>query len=207
MLQKSTILKVLEIFFLFPTKKHYLKDISRRINIAHTSVKKNLDILLKKKLIIKESEKRGTRNFPLYKANIDNPDFRNQKKIYNYSEILNSGLINFLEEKLTPKTIVLFGSYQRGEDIEESDVDLFLECPKENVNLKEYEKILNRKVEVHFRNSFDFFPEELKNNIANGIVLKGFLKCFDDTKNNRGQGKSKKSKKNGSYKSSKTKRK
>ena len=39
------------------------------------------------------------------------------------------------EGKLAPKSIVLFGSYQKGEDIENSDIDIFVECKKEKLNI------------------------------------------------------------------------
>ena len=72
MLQKSSMLKTVEIFFVNPNKKHYLMNISRSIGLAHTSVKKNLDKLVKLGLIIGSVEKKGGRKFPLYKANINN---------------------------------------------------------------------------------------------------------------------------------------
>ena len=80
-----------------------------------------------------------------------------------------------------PKAIVLFGSYRKGEDISGSDIDIAIE--KDDV--KEYttvrlnellnlEKRLDRKIQVHLfnRKSVDV---NLFNNIANGIVLSGFL--------------------------------
>ena len=51
MLQKSSISKTLEIFFLNPSKEHYLMNISRNIELAHTSVKKNIVKLVKLELI------------------------------------------------------------------------------------------------------------------------------------------------------------
>ena len=77
-----------------------------------------------------------------------------------------------------PKTIVLFGSYRRGEDVEESDIDIFLECKKENVNVERFEKKLGRKIQLHFQENFNAYPKELKNNIINGIVLSGFLEGY-----------------------------
>lgn len=41
-------------FFTEPTKSHYLIDISRKINLAHTSVKKELDVLVKYRFISKK---------------------------------------------------------------------------------------------------------------------------------------------------------
>ena len=92
--------------------------------------------------------------------------------------VLESGIIAHIEEKLTPKCIVLFGSYQRGEDTEESDIDLFIEAKHKTINTKQFEKKLNRKVELHFNKSFTKYPQELKNNIINGIVLHGFLEGY-----------------------------
>ena len=86
-----------------------------------------------------------------------------------------SGLIEYLEEKLFPKVIVLFGSYRKGEDMIDSDIDLFVECKKEELNLSLFEKKLKRKIQLHFKEDFNSFPKELKNNIINGIVLYGFL--------------------------------
>jgi len=178
MLQKSSIYKTAEVFFVSPTKKHYLMDISRNIKLAHTSVKKNLGKLIKLGLIIESIEKKGGRKFPLYLATSENKIFRKQKIIYNISAVFASGLVEFIEEKLMPKSIVLFGSYQRGEDIEGSDIDLFIECKREELNMGSFEKKLGRKIELHFNDSFDSYPKELKNNIINGIVVKGFLEGY-----------------------------
>ena len=79
---------------------------------------------------------------------------------------------------MAPKSIVLFGSYQRGEDIENSDIDLFIESKKEKLDINIFEKKLKRKIELHFKEDFTSYPKELKNNIINGIVLSGFLEGY-----------------------------
>lgn len=178
MLQKSSVSRTMEVFFVNPTKKHYLMDISRNVKLAHTSVKKNLDKLKEAKLIIESIEKKGERKFPLYNANLDDKQFKKYKIIHNISSILESKLIEFIEEKLIPKSIVLFGSYLRGEDDEESDIDIFVECKKEELTLKPFEKKLGRKIELHFNEDFNSYPKELKNNIINGLALKGFLEGY-----------------------------
>src|SRR3989338_42605 len=174
MLQKSSIFRTAAIFFTMPSKDHYLMDISRCIGLAHTSAKKNLEDLRKLGIINEHSEKRGKRVYPLYRANPDNKLFKMHKSIHNLSCILESDLICFIEEKLMPKSIVLFGSYSRGEDIEASDIDLFVECKKEEISLKIFERKLARKIELHFMENFTLYPPELKNNIINGIVLSGY---------------------------------
>jgi len=178
MLQISSIQQTAEIFFLNPSKKQYLMDISRSISLAHTSVKKNLDQLLKLGLINESIEKRGKRKFPFYRANLENKTFREYKMIYNLSSLLDSGIINYIEETLMPKSIVLFGSYRRGEDIETSDIDIFVECNADKLDLVLFEKKLDRKIQLHFREKFESYTTELKNNIINGIVLRGFLEGY-----------------------------
>lgn len=178
MLQKSSKDRTIEVFFANPTKKHYLMGISRTIGLAHTSVKKNLDRLVRLELVTEFIEKKGDRKFPIYQANLNNKTFKKYKTIYNLSAVLQSKLIDFIEEKLMPKSIVLFGSYQRGEDIESSDIDLFIECKKEELDVSQFEKKLGRKIELHFNDNFSSYPKELKNNIINGRVLSGFLEGY-----------------------------
>ena len=178
MLQKSSIWKTAEIFFREPHKDHYLMNISRSIGLAHTSVKKNLNKLVKLGLIVESIEKKGHRKFPIYKADPDHKNFKKCRIIYNLSSLLESNLVEFIEETLTPRSIVLFGSYQKGEDSEKSDIDLFVECKKEEFDLHLFEKKLGRKIELHFKESFNSYSKDLKNNIINGTVLSGFLEGY-----------------------------
>ena len=178
MLQKSSILNTLNVFFEEPTRRHSLIDISRKISLAHTSVKKNIKGLIDLGFIKKEIETKGTRKFPVYIANRSYKRFTQVKKINNLDSLLKSGLVEFLEEKLMPKCIVVFGSYSKGEDIEESDIDLFIESKKTEINCIPFEKKLKRKIELHFKERFNDYSKELKNNILQGIVLNGFLEGY-----------------------------
>ena len=171
-------LRSLAVFFIEPTKAHYVANISRSICLSHTSVKRNLIRLVRLGLVEEKKEKKGSRKFPIYKAVMDNKVFRLHKRIHNLASIFESGLIGFLEEKLSPKSIVLFGSYQRGEDIESSDIDIFVECKEEELDLRKFETQMHRKIELHFRDNFADYTKELKNNIINGIVLSGFLEGY-----------------------------
>ena len=178
MLQKSSMLRIAEFFFVNPTKKNYLMNISRSVGLAHTSIKKNLDKLARLGLIIESIEKKGGRKFPLYKANTNNRLFKEYKIVYNLSSLLESGVISFIEEKLMPKSVIVFGSYRRGDDIEKSDIDIFVECKEEEINLNKFEKKLGKKIQLHFKENFTLYSKELKNNIINGIVVSGFLEGY-----------------------------
>lgn len=178
MLQKSSMYTTLEPFLKEPTKEHYLIDISREIKLAHTSVNNNLKKLVSLDLIKKRIERKGSRKFPVYFVNRDNKQFILLKKFYNLDSLYDTGLIDFLEEKITPRCVVLFGSYSRGEDTETSDIDLFIESKTKDLDIVQFERKLKRKIELHFNENFKTYPKELKNNILNGIILSGFLEGY-----------------------------
>jgi predicted nucleotidyltransferase len=178
MLQKSSLWKTASVFFDRPTEEHYLVGISRDINLAHTSVKKHLMHLVREGVIVERILERGNRRFPVYTANINSREYRKHKKIANLISLADSGLIEHIEEKLMPRSIVLFGSYARGEDAEDSDIDLFVECRQGGLKLQGFERLLKRGIQLHFNDRFTSYPKELKNNISNGIVMTGFLEAF-----------------------------
>ncbi len=178
MLQKYNRWKVARVFFNEPRKEHYLREISRKSGLSTTSVKKHLESLKDEKIIEGAEVKRGERTYPLYKAQTFSDKYKKLKKTDFLYRMENTGLLEYLEETFSPDCIVLFGSASRGEDTEDSDIDLFLQAEERNVELDEYEEGLNRKIQLHLNPDFKDYPEELKNNIANGIVLRGFLEVF-----------------------------
>ena len=171
-------MKTADFFFENPSKKSGLLEISRSVRLAHTSAKKNLTELVKSKLVVESVDLKGKRKFRTYKANADSKRFRDRKMVYNVISLLDSGLIEFIEDKLSPKCIVLFGSYRRGEDVESSDIDVFVECKEERISVIKFRKKLNRIIQLHFKEDFNLYSAELKNNVINGFVLSGFLEGF-----------------------------
>jgi len=179
MLQNYNKWSVLKIFFNDPYPKgdgFQLREISRKVKLSTPSVKKYLSELVKEELIIKS--KHRIHDYPLYAANRDNERFLFLKKIDNLMSLEESGLLEFLENACTPDAIILFGSASRGEDTKVSDIDLFLMCNETSVDLSEYEKNLDRKINLLFAENFHSLSKELRNNILNGMILKGYLKVF-----------------------------
>jgi predicted nucleotidyltransferase len=175
MLQDYTTYKILKVFFDNPSKKFGLKEISLISNIAHTSVKKELEKLIKKGLIKKEIEKRGERKFPLYYALV-NDKFKSLKKLSNEYQIRISGLIEHFSYELMPNTVILFGSFSKGEDVEESDIDIFVEAETKELDLKKFEKKFKKKINLTFKQDINNLKRELLNNIINGVILYGDIR-------------------------------
>lgn len=177
MLQKCSLWNVASAFFKDPEKEFELMELSRTIKLAHTSVKKHLETLCKLNIILKKPVSFGRKSNVCYHANRNHEAFLHYKKIYNLEVIHNSGIIEKIVTTCQPNAIVLFGSFQKGEDTIKSDIDIFVESKPESISLK---KIADRSIEIHFKRNFNEFPKELKANIANGIVLHGFLEVYDD---------------------------
>ena len=171
-------MRVAGVFFSQPTRKHYLKEISVECGLAHTSVKCYLETLKKESIIKESSEKRGERTFPLYSANLSSDSYKRQKTINNIIRILDSGLIRHITDKTVPNSIILFGSYSRGEDTEDSDIDLFVEAKNQDLDVREFEGMLDRRIQIHFKEDISMYPKELKNSIINGFTLFGSIEVF-----------------------------
>ena len=170
MIEKSTIQKVLTIFFENPSREFYLREISRLLNLSMPTIILATDNLAKEKLIIKEKGKVITKVM----ANRDNIDFTRLKRLNNLELIYNSSIINHLSESYSqPKAIILFGSFSRGEDVEKSDIDIAVITSKKlNLDLPKYENKLKKPINLHEIN-LDKISKEFKANLLNGIVLEG----------------------------------
>lgn len=174
MIQRYSRYRILREFFDFPRKNFQIREISRRTKITQPSVTNHLKVLEKEKLIIKE--KKGI--YPSFKGNRDNELFKLYKKTDLLLGIYQCGLLDYIFDSCVPDVIILFGSASRGEDTEESDIDFFVQAPERKLNLEKYEKILNREINLFFEENFSRLSKELRNNILNGIILKGYIKVF-----------------------------
>jgi predicted nucleotidyltransferase len=168
MLQKCSYSRILEVFFKEPTKIHFIKEIGRKISLAHTSVRNHIRELEKDELIIKKESK----PFDGFIANKKNDKFLFYKQIYNLYSLFS--LKTEVIQRIAPKALVLFGSYQKGEDLEESDIDLLIISKiKKDINLEKYEKSLMRKIHITFVENINRLEENMKNNVKNGWILYG----------------------------------
>ena len=174
MIQKYSRERILQEFFDFPRKDFQMRELSRRAKIAQPSVMNHLKKLVEEKLVMKE--KKGT--YPTFRANRDDEQFRLLKKLDLVYRIKQSGLLDHIYDGCMPGVIILFGSASKGEDIEQSDIDIFVQAQGKKLDLEKYERIFNRKISLFFETNFSRLSPELKNNILNGVILCGYIKVF-----------------------------
>jgi predicted nucleotidyltransferase len=181
MLKNYNKYKVLKVFFDNPLPEggYGLREISRLISLSPLSVRLYLEELEKESLILKKT----LHGRPVYFGNRDSEDFRLYKKTSTVLELHESGLVSFLWE-IMPEAIILFGSAAQGEDTIDSDIDIYVAARHRSLDLRRYEKVLKRRINLFFEAHFTKLSNELKNNILNGIVLKGYLRVYGSDKGN-----------------------
>ncbi|MFH1072820.1 MAG: nucleotidyltransferase domain-containing protein [Nanoarchaeota archaeon] len=171
-------LKVLHWFFSYPTHEIGLNDLSQGLKISKITARKAVNKLEKEGFLKVEDLGR------IWRISCNQQHGYNfSKKIsYHLGLIANSNVLKLIHGIIpNSKAIILFGSYRKGDDIEKSDIDIAVEIADDKeleiMELGMFEKLGYRKdvkvnLHVFSRNKINL---NLFSNIANGIVLEGFL--------------------------------
>jgi predicted nucleotidyltransferase len=170
--------KIADVLFMYPEKEFSLSDLAKEAGVAKANIGNILAEFQDAGLITIEKLSKIWR----IKANQANWLYIKSKIIYNLNFIYRSGLVEFLVDYFkNPKAIILFGSFRKGEDLSSSDIDIAIESNETKEyqttglrELSEFESIIGRKIQIHLFNR-EGIDINLFNNIANGILLWGFL--------------------------------
>jgi len=164
--------KILEVIFKHPTTKFHLLELARQTKLHPNTVITALKQLEKKSLIKQEKKKYLKEIY----GNKENPNFNIEKKIFNLNQVYESGILDFIIKKFNPESVSIMGSYSRGEDIEDSDIDIVVISKEKyfNTDFQKFEKIMNRKIHLIVTN-YKEISEEFYINFINGIVLYGAI--------------------------------
>jgi predicted nucleotidyltransferase len=170
--------KVIHYFFSYPEKAFGLTELSKNINASKTSTKLAVEKLIKENFVQKEEIGNSWRISMIPK----NPYIINKKIPYNLKLVYESEILYLINKKIkNSRAIILFGSYRWGTDNENSDVDIAIEIlGKEKLKIESltvikklgYRKNVPINLHIFSKNNIDI---NLFANIANGIVLEGFL--------------------------------
>ena len=175
---ERTLDKCLVWFYANPRTKIGLTELARSINSSKTATKQIVESLVQQQFLKREVIGKAW----LLSSNQKHPYFFTKKIPYNLQSVYESGIIDAVYKTVSsPRAIVLFGSYRWGTDVEESDIDIAVEII-DNLDLQVlrlgtieklgYKKNVPVNIHIFSRNKIDL---NLFANIANGIVLDGFL--------------------------------
>ncbi len=174
--QKITQLTILELFIKNPYERYYLREASRMLDISPMTVKRALDMLVKERLLIREELK----NQILYKGNMESSAFKHLKVAYNLAWLEEKGIVDHLKENLAGlSSLVLYGSFAKGENDEKSDIDILAissSAKKRDIKLAD---MLGRETSLTVLKPAEWIEQAKKNKafymdiITEGIVLFG----------------------------------
>jgi len=152
-------------------KRINVREYSRLMKISPPTASKMLFELKNEGLLLIERY----RNYIFYYANKNNKVFVDLSRIF-WSLRLDN-LVNYFNKNLTNPTIILFGSLSKAETKNDSDIDICIIGHKKELNMKNFENNLKRKIQLFFFNSIKGINnKELANNIINGYRLEGRLR-------------------------------
>lgn len=169
--------KILHWFFSFPCKEISLNDLVKQLKISKTTANRVITKLIKEGFIKREIIGKTWR----LSCSIEHPYNSSRKICYNLNMIYESKIIEEIHKKINSQSIILFGSYRKGDDTEKSDIDIAVEVLggeklkiEEFLTFKQFGYRKNVEVNLHIfsRNKIN---NNLFSNMANGIVLDGFL--------------------------------
>ena len=171
MFKKNSRDQLLGLFYTYPTQKFHVREIARLIKLSPATVLKFISELEKANFVHREETIALTQVW----ANLENEQFQRNKRIFNLQQIEDSGLVDYLIKEYNHPTLVLFGSYARGEDLEKSDIDIAILTHKhKTLMLDKFKEKMKRKINVH-ELTLEKVSEEFKKSLYNGIVLAGSI--------------------------------
>ena len=172
--------KVLYWFFSFPNRQIGLNDLSLALKISKVTARNIVNLLERAGFLSKKIYGKTW----IISCNLEHEYNYTRKIAFNlemvfeaYSELK----YHIFKIISNPKAIILFGSYRRGDDNEKSDIDLAVEVSDNQalrivnlgvITIFGYRENVPVNLHIFSRNKIDI---NLFSNIANGIVLEGFL--------------------------------
>lgn len=176
MIRKSIKRTIREHFFVNPSDRLRVRQMEKKLGLPLPSVIRYCREL-KKEGMLKTVVTGGV---TFYTADRADGRFLLEKRLYNIGQLYKTGLVEHVRKELHNPVMIVFGSYERGEDIEGSDIDLYVQTPsKKRIDLGRYERMLGRKIQLFVHKGPDEIRNKhLANNILNGTVLNGFLEVF-----------------------------
>ncbi|MDD1744581.1 MAG: nucleotidyltransferase domain-containing protein [Candidatus Methanoperedens sp.] len=174
--QKIIQLTVLELFIKNPYDQYYLRETSRILGISPMTVKRALDLLVKDRLIRRDEFK----NQILYKGNLESSAFKHLKVAYNLAWLEEKGIVDYMKENLAGlSTMVLYGSFAKGENDEKSDIDLLVISVSPRKRDFRLQELLEKEISLTIFKPSEWREQAKKNKafymdiITEGIVLFG----------------------------------
>lgn len=172
MVQKRDNLELDIIELLLKTESH-IRGIAQRLNESHSTILRKLNNLKKENVI--DSKQEGKNKKFYLKKNIASRNYILQAEIHTLTKLLrHNPELSVIFEEILKKTdeqlIVLFGSYAKGLETKESDIDIYIETKSRTV--KKIVEDIHSKINVKI-GIFDTASPLIKEIIKDHVIIRG----------------------------------
>lgn len=175
----NTRTRILKVLLFSPGKEFHLRELSREIDITPIYVKKELQNLKELNLVL--SSKKG--NLNLFKINKNSSLFPELKSIFLKTEFL-SEIIKKSIRKLKIDFAFIYGSFAKGVESKDSDIDLFVVGSADEDELVKVvlrvEKKIRREVNYILWNKALFLKRTRKHHLLNEIAKNPVIMLVGD---------------------------
>ena len=169
----------LEIILALIRGKSHLREIARAIKKPHATVLRKVNNLMA--IHILDYNQEGRNKVFFIKNSLNSRNYVYSAEIYKLSRLIEKypelGVILEDIKKSLPKImVVLFGSYAKGTEKQESDIDFYIETA--NNSIKEKIKGINSKINVKI-GKFDTNSLLIKEIIKNHVIISGVEQFYE----------------------------
>ncbi|MEK6848991.1 MAG: nucleotidyltransferase domain-containing protein [Nanoarchaeota archaeon] len=156
-----------------PLKEWHFAEVVKEAKVTKAVANKWLKKCVEEGILM-HVKKKG--QFPHFTAGTNNPYYQSMKRMFALEQLHASGLIPRLLETPSAKTVIVFGSFAKGDWYKDSDIDVFVLGHMTGFDKHSFERKLNKKIELHVfenRKELGEVKSGLLKNVINGYVVKG----------------------------------
>ena len=169
----------LDILELLLKSDNHVRGIAKKLDESHSTILRKLNNLQKENVI--DSRKEGKNKIFYLKKNLISRSYISTTELHKLAKLLRkhpelSVIFEEILQKSDEKLIILFGSYAKGLEKKDSDIDIYIETKSRNVK-KVIEDIYS-KINVKI-GTFDTKSPLIKEIIKEHIILRGIEVFYD----------------------------
>ncbi|KHO52993.1 MAG: hypothetical protein QT05_C0011G0005 [archaeon GW2011_AR13] len=171
-----------EIVLMLINRKSHLREIARLINEPHSTVLRKINQLVKDSILDYKTEGKNKSFF--IKRNIKARNYVHLSEIYKLNKLLDKSpqmsiILEDVKNNFSKGMIILFGSYAKGNETKNSDIDIYLETNDNKIKNKIKE--LNSKLSIKI-GEFDLNSLLIKEIIKNHVIIRGVEDYYEKNK-------------------------
>jgi len=169
----------LEVILNLIKNRSHLREIARSIGESHSTVLRKINELIRENIVDYNLE--GKNKVFFIKNNLKAKNYVYSAEIYKLNKLLNkhkelSIIFEEIKKNFSKGMIILFGSYAKGSEKSDSDIDIYLETVSNKIKNKVKE--INSKLSIKI-GEFDLNSLLIKEIIKNHVIIRGVEEYYE----------------------------